>query len=75
MTIYSTTRLIPAHIIRHIRRGSRIRILQIFAIDKTMRATGELSHFEQAALQESRLLRETASHRAQGMSHPRHFFR
>lgn len=49
--------------------------LQIFAIDKTMRATGELSHFEQAALQESRLLRETASHRAQGMSHPRHFFR
>jgi len=61
MTVYSTTRLMPALIIRHIRKGLRIRILQIFAIDKTMRARDEQSSFD--------------AHRDHGMSHPRHFFR
>jgi len=75
MTIYSTTRLIPTHFIRHLHRDFRIRMLQILAIDSEVHAQGELSHLEQAAQQESRLMREAARHRAQGMSQPRHFSR
>lgn len=74
MTIYSTTRLIPAHVIRHIRKEFRIRILNNFAIDRTMRAGDELSQFEQAARQESLRLIDAAI-RAQGMTHSRHFIK
>ncbi len=74
MTTSITTRLIPAHIIRLIRKDLRIRFLKIFAIDTTTRAGDKLSPFEQAARQEALVLIDAAI-RAQGMSHTRHLIR
>ncbi len=48
MTTNTTTRLIPAEAIRNRQGGLRIRILNLFAIDKTMRAGDTLSPAEVA---------------------------
>ena len=74
MTTPSTTRLIPANIIRNVRKEFRIRFLKNFAVDTTMRAQDELSPLEQAERRESLLLIDAAI-RAQGMSHPRHLIK
>lgn len=71
MTTYTSTRKGPAHIIRHIRKDFRVRILQIFAIDRAMRAGDTLSHFELAEEHDLRIRALSATHRAQQVSHQR----
>lgn len=74
MTTNSTTRLISAATTRIRKEGLRIRILNFFAIDKTMRARDTLSPAEIATRREA-LLQIDAAIRAQAVLHQQHFFR
>ena len=74
MTTPSMTRLIPANIIRNVRKEFRIRFLKNFAVDTTMRPQDELSPLDEVARRESLLLIDAAI-RGQGMSHPRHLIK
>ena len=74
MTTNTTTRLIPAATTRTRKEDLRIRILNFFAIDKTMRAGDTLSPVE-AAVRREQLVRIDAAIRAQAVVHPHHFIR
>ena len=74
MTTTHTTRLITADIIRTKREALRIRFLNFFAIDKTMRAGDDPSPFEVAQRREA-LLRADEAIRAQVMSQPRYLIK